>query len=178
MAKLVDARDLKSLGPCPYGFDPRRPHQIRATEPFDHTPRPLPFRANPVVLEDLIPSHNKFLTLFGSADLLMPNETIRFRSPQRTGPSHSTRIGRRSVFLTRADRSCADWSLCRDGAVRLLHDRTMLRDAARYSRTSTMKSRPSPAVHAAQPFTIRCRTCFTEMIILGPAIAGRAISMP
>ena len=26
VAKLVDARDLKSLGLCPYGFDPRRPH--------------------------------------------------------------------------------------------------------------------------------------------------------
>ena len=28
VAELVDARDLKSLGPRPCGFDPRRPHQI------------------------------------------------------------------------------------------------------------------------------------------------------
>jgi hypothetical protein len=27
VAKPVDARDLKSLGPGPCGFDPRRPHQ-------------------------------------------------------------------------------------------------------------------------------------------------------
>ena len=27
VAELVDARDLKSLGLCPCGFDPRRPHQ-------------------------------------------------------------------------------------------------------------------------------------------------------
>src|ERR687893_2947616 len=28
VAKLVDARDLKSLGLCPCGFDPRRPHHL------------------------------------------------------------------------------------------------------------------------------------------------------
>ncbi len=33
VAKRVDARDLKSLGLCSYGFDPRRPHHSLQKQP-------------------------------------------------------------------------------------------------------------------------------------------------
>ena len=93
MAKLVDARDLKSLGPCPHGFDPRRPHHSLQKQALivireGVSPRAPPVLRSWLLLEPFAFSLLQLLALSRLGFLLGLEPNNNFRDGH-AGPPHT-----------------------------------------------------------------------------------------